>query len=130
MGSRWRAWLRLPWRRKASYEGGDVAVPTEVSWDDAPGPGDWLHCLFCFSARPTTIHRLDEDAATFHDAAGAEYTLPRFVPVCEGCDRLAAEGQHAVLASLMRVQNPYEDEADTIVATFHRAKRESRPLNS
>jgi hypothetical protein len=128
MGSSWRAWLRLPWCRSVSDDGGDVAVATEISWDDAPSAGDRLHCLFCFSARPTTIHLLDDAAAKFHDAAGAEYSLPRFVPVCEGCERLSGEGQYGVLASLMRVQNPYEDEADTIVATFHRATRESRPI--
>jgi hypothetical protein len=97
-------------------------------WDDAPASGDRLRCLFCFSAHPTTIYRLDDEAAKFRDTTGSGYALPRFVPVCGGCERLSAEGLHTVLAQLMRVQNPYEDEADNIVATFHRARRESRPL--
>jgi hypothetical protein len=130
MGSRWGARLRRPWRSPSEgvLVAGAEPVPDEVSWDDAPGPGDRLHCLFCHSAYPASIHRLDEAAATFRDAAGAQYALPSFVAVCNGCDRLSAEGEHAVLAQLMRVQNPYEDEAGNIVATFHRARRESRPL--
>jgi hypothetical protein len=128
MGSRWRARFGSPWRRPVVSEASASAVPLDLSWDDAPGPSDRLHCLFCHSAYPASIHLLDDELAKFSDAAGDEYTLPRYIPVCDGCGRLSAEGEHAVLVQLMRVQNPYEEEAGNIVATFHRASRESRPL--
>ena len=120
--------FRWPWRRAVAYEASASPVPSLVSWEDAPSSADRLHCLFCHSSYPQAIHLLDEASASFCDAAGDEYTLPRFVPVCDGCERLSAEGERAVLAQLMRVQNPYEDEADNIVETFHRASRESRRL--
>jgi hypothetical protein len=130
MGSRWPARFGSLWRRRSAVvlAGTVEARSGEIDWDEAPGAGARTHCLFCFSVRPTTIYCLDEGDAVFRDATGATYVLPRFVPVCAGCERLSTEGQYAVLAQLMRVQNPYEDEADNIVATFHRATRASRPV--